>query len=137
MLSSFINFCLFIVSNAEDISIPVICTSKSWYNWTLPIINLCVHTMSPVDRFGLYAAWEDDKYCYTFSCILFKVIIDRIFLLVFNKLIGVRFLAVLFLCLVFVVEVSLTCLCLFHYIDFQTFHYMYYKIFLSLYLVLI
>ena len=47
--------------------------------------------MSPVDRFGLYAAWEADKYCSTLSCILFKVIIDRIFLLVFNKLIGLRF----------------------------------------------
>ena len=47
--------------------------------------------MSPVDRFGVYAAWEADKYCPTLSCILFKVIIDRIFLLVFNKLIDLRF----------------------------------------------
>ena len=95
-LSSFINFCIFIASNAEDTSMSVMYTSKSWYNCILPIINLCVHTISPVDRFRLYAAWEADKYCSTFSCILFKVIIDRIFLLVFNKLIGLRFFSSLF-----------------------------------------
>ena len=37
--------------------------------------------MSPVDRFGLYTAREAGKYCSTFCYILFKVIIDRIFLL--------------------------------------------------------
>ena len=47
--------------------------------------------MSPVDRFGLYTAREAGKYCSTYCYILFKVIVDRIFLLLFNKLIGLRF----------------------------------------------
>ena len=78
------------VSNAADISIPVILISKC-VSAVFAASHLWVQTTSEVLLNGRKPLWFAERYSSTLSLILFRVINDSVFLTVFRRVTGLKF----------------------------------------------
>ena len=85
----------FMVSNAADMSIPVIWTLSLCITLHFAASHRWVHTTSAVLLFGWKPLFLDDDiyiYCKTAGLILPRAVRDRAFLIVFKRLSGLKFL---------------------------------------------
>ena len=79
-LSMSCKVCLSIVSKADDMSIPVILISISSF-LVLAASHLCAHATSAVLLSGLNPLWLWDRYSSVHGLILWRVMMDRAFLI--------------------------------------------------------
>ena len=80
---------LLMVSNADNISIPVWCNLLSTF-WTFAVIHLWTHTMFAILRPKRYTFWDDETKLMNFSFIRWIIKFDKVLRMIKSRMMGLR-----------------------------------------------